>query len=117
MKLKLDSFVSMMILSGFCSKQSFCQSTKGDNVSYLLNSFQEGYDRRLRPNYGGKSSNASLFFSVFYVISLTFYSSREFCLWKTVQLTQPVGFDHESFVLKSVNIDKLSFDELSQETP
>ena len=29
--------------------------TKGDNVSYLLNSFQEGYDRRLRPNYGGMS--------------------------------------------------------------
>ena len=28
--------------------------TKGDNVSFLLNSFQRSYDRRLRPNYGGK---------------------------------------------------------------
>ena len=26
--------------------------SKGDNVSYLLNSFQAGYDRRVRPNYG-----------------------------------------------------------------
>merc|ERR1711910_262144 len=25
----------------------------GLNVSYLLNSFQIGYDRRVRPNYGG----------------------------------------------------------------
>ena len=32
-----------------------CYGTKGDNVSFLLNSFQEGYDRRLRPNYGGES--------------------------------------------------------------
>ena len=32
-----------------------CYGTKGDNVSFLLNSFQEGYDRRLRPNYGGRS--------------------------------------------------------------
>ena len=36
----------------------FCTTTtasKGDNVSFLLNSFQKSYDRRLRPNYGGKS--------------------------------------------------------------
>ena len=25
----------------------------GLNVSYLLNNFQIGYDRRVRPNYGG----------------------------------------------------------------
>ena len=25
----------------------------GVNISYILNSFQVGYDRRVRPNYGG----------------------------------------------------------------
>lgn len=28
------------------------EGSKGDNVSFLLNSFQAGYDRRVRPNYG-----------------------------------------------------------------
>ena len=29
---------------------------KDVNISALLNSFQMGYDKRVRPNYGGKSS-------------------------------------------------------------
>ena len=28
---------------------------KDVNISALLNSFQMGYDKRVRPNYGGKS--------------------------------------------------------------
>lgn len=50
MVLILISFYNFKVVNGM--------GTKGDNVSYLLNSFQEGYDRRLRPNYGGMSWNA-----------------------------------------------------------
>ena len=28
------------------------------NISAILNSFQMGYDKRVRPNYGGKSANS-----------------------------------------------------------
>ena len=54
---KLRQIKSTILLVGLLP-MFYCVSgmgTKGDNVSYLLNSFQEGYDRRLRPNYGGMS--------------------------------------------------------------
>ena len=54
MDVKLIFVKLWLLLSGQLPNLVFCYSTKGDNVSYLLNSFQEGYDRRLRPNYGGK---------------------------------------------------------------
>ena len=31
------------------------ESGKDVNISALLNSFQMGYDKRVRPNYGGKT--------------------------------------------------------------
>ena len=100
MKLKIDSFVSISIIFGFFSKPFVCQSTKGDNVSYLLNSFQEGYDRRLRPNYGGESSNASrlsfIWPNIFhcYLVNILQFL-REFCLWNIFQLTQSSKFCFE----------------------
>ena len=39
------------------NKTSSVEGTRNDipavNISYILNSFQIGYDRRVRPNYGG----------------------------------------------------------------
>ena len=35
----------------------FCSHEYSDvNISALLNSFQMGYDKRVRPNYGGKAN-------------------------------------------------------------
>ena len=45
----------LVMISFYNFDLGHCYGTKGDNVSFLLNSFQEGYDRRLRPNYGGMS--------------------------------------------------------------
>ena len=51
---KVPNLLLFISVSFYHSSIVNCYGTKGDNVSYLLNSFQEGYDRRLRPNYGGK---------------------------------------------------------------
>ena len=39
----------LLLMTGLPS----AEGSKGENVSFLLNSFQAGYDRRVRPNYGG----------------------------------------------------------------
>ena len=37
----------------FTTRQSYSSSVNVANISNILNSFQVGYDRRVRPNYGG----------------------------------------------------------------
>jgi len=40
------------------------------NISALLNSFQMGYDRRVRPNYGGKVHFLKPYFLMFLATNL-----------------------------------------------
>ena len=49
----MDTIFSHNVFSFFSSSNSF-----GDvNISAILNSFQMGYDKRVRPNYGGKAAH------------------------------------------------------------
>ena len=54
----LSLFTFLWTLSVFTKTQGVVSGTRsgtlsGVNISYILNSFQVGYDRRVRPNYGG----------------------------------------------------------------
>ena len=45
------------------------ESGKDVNISALLNSFQMGYDKRVRPNYGGKRPCSSFQSPVYVLVS------------------------------------------------
>jgi len=64
---KVPNLLLFISVSFYHSSIVNCYGTKGDNVSYLLNSFQEGYDRRLRPNYGGSPVNVGV---TLYILSI-----------------------------------------------
>ena len=52
----MSLFLSVLFLSLFIPLLEASMTKPLDpglNVSYLLNNFQIGYDRRVRPNYGG----------------------------------------------------------------
>ena len=52
----MSLLLSVLFLSLFIPLQEASMTKPLDpglNVSYLLNNFQIGYDRRVRPNYGG----------------------------------------------------------------
>ena len=54
----LSLFTFLWTLSVFTKTQGVVSGTRsgtlsGVDISYLRNSFQVGYDRRVRPNYGG----------------------------------------------------------------
>ena len=49
--LGLPPLLLLLLLLSPCSPKE--GSREGVNISYILNSFQIGYDRRVRPNYGG----------------------------------------------------------------
>lgn len=59
----------MFIIYNFSNAAGF-----GDvNISAILNSFQMGYDKRVRPNYGGKTKKTNFSFcSVSVLVSLLF---------------------------------------------
>lgn len=44
-----SSFFLPLVLFSFCPHSSI-----QNNISYILDSLQRGYDKRVRPNYGGK---------------------------------------------------------------
>ncbi|TRY73168.1 hypothetical protein TCAL_11052 [Tigriopus californicus] len=47
------------------------------NISALLNSFQEGYDKRVRPNYGGKDFTLDMYFRQFWQDPRLSFESRQ----------------------------------------
>ena len=49
----LITLTSYLLLSTTVSRTDATKLDPGLNVSFLLNNFQIGYDRRVRPNYGG----------------------------------------------------------------
>ena len=56
--LLLSLFTFLWTLSVFTKTRGVVSGSRsgtlsGVNISYILNSFQIGYDRRVRPNYGG----------------------------------------------------------------
>ena len=56
--LLLSLFTFLWTLSVFTKTRGVVSCARGGtlsgvNISYILNSFQVGYDRRVRPNYGG----------------------------------------------------------------
>ena len=55
MKIPVLQILSLALLSGLMegSSQVKAVSSSSVNISNILNSFQIGYDRRVRPNYGG----------------------------------------------------------------
>ena len=54
---KLLALLTFVWTISIFNKTSIVEGTRSDipavNISYILNSFQIGYDRRVRPNYGG----------------------------------------------------------------
>ena len=54
---KLLALLTFVWTISIFNKTSIVEGTRNDiqavNISYILNSFQIGYDRRVRPNYGG----------------------------------------------------------------
>jgi hypothetical protein len=50
----LAAFIGTTPKMGVNAQAGMSDNGKDVNISALLNSFQMGYDKRVRPNYGGK---------------------------------------------------------------
>ena len=53
LQLGFGLFVTLSLITVLSHAQSSKVNQRSLNISNLLNSFQVGYDRRVRPNYGG----------------------------------------------------------------
>ena len=55
MRVSISIILSLVIFTEFVKKMPPVESVSASsvNISHILNSFQIGYDRRVRPNYGG----------------------------------------------------------------
>jgi len=58
--------LNLQYQSGFFFSNTGGSTNFGDvNISAILNSFQMGYDKRVRPNYGGKFSFKATYLSLY----------------------------------------------------
>lgn len=66
----LAAFVDRTIKLGVVAQNSGGGNLGDVNISALLTSFQTGYDKRVRPNYGGKRYRLQFLFNYHNEVSL-----------------------------------------------
>ena len=90
------------------NKTSIVEGTRNDiqavNISYILNSFQIGYDRRVRPNYGGIPVTVGV---SLYILSIGDLSEKDMDFTFDMYFRQFWSDPRLSFDRNEFGIDKL----------
>ena len=105
---KLLALLTFVWTISIFNKTSIVEGTRNDiqavNISYILNSFQIGYDRRVRPNYGGIPVTVGV---SLYILSIGDLSEKDMDFTFDMYFRQFWSDPRLSFDRNEFGIDKL----------
>ena len=105
---KLLALLTFVWTISIFNKTSIVEGTRSDipavNISYILNSFQIGYDRRVRPNYGGIPVTVGV---SLYILSIGDLSEKDMDFTFDMYFRQFWSDPRLSFDKNEFGIDKL----------